>query len=320
MVMSPPNRITNDKIEERRDVPGPEACMRKHHKLRDESGTNEKSGDLRGGNKFVSRQKGLAGEVVIEHSCGLQSAPKEEAVTEQGMNCSRAGSYEGKLQVRESAFMGRGYAALSLLLMFAMSVGKISYAQQPSASASPGQQSTATVADSKILVLLVGTVDSRKVKAGDVVKGKTALVSHLKDGTLIARGSKAVGHVVQAKARARGDTESSLKIVFDKIEVPGGHEVELSGFIGAVAPPLPPADNPWAGIGYGSIDQSVERPPTPHMDPKPVPLLNEQSGGVLGLKNLQLEDGVLSSDQKSVKLEDGSQLMVQAQIGSSRPD
>jgi hypothetical protein len=211
-------------------------------------------------------------------------------------------------------------AAPCLLLGIAVCVGNISFAQQDRASESAGQQSTPMAPNSRIPVFLVGTIDSRKLKAGDVVTARTALVSHLKDGTLIPRGSKVIGHVVQAKARGKGDPESSLKIVFDKIDVAGGHNVMLNGFICAVAPPLQPRDNPWAGIGYGSIDQSLEKPPTPHMDAKPVPLLNEQSGGVLGLKNLQLEDGVLSSDQKSVKLEDGSQFMIQAQIGASRSE
>jgi hypothetical protein len=49
-----------------------------------------------------------------------------------------------------------------------------------------------------------------------------------------------------------------------------------------------------------------------------VPLLNEQSVGVLGIKSLRLgADGVLTSDQKTVKLDSGMQIMVQAQIVGS---
>jgi hypothetical protein len=48
------------------------------------------------------------------------------------------------------------------------------------------------------------------------------------------------------------------------------------------------------------------------------PLLNERSVGVLGIKNLRLgADGVLTSDQKTVKLDSGMQIMVQAQIAGS---
>ena len=40
--------------------------------------------------------------------------------------------------------------------------------------------------------------------------------------------------------------------------------------------------------------------------------------GVLGVKNLRLgADGVLTSDQKTVKLDSGTQIMVKAQIAGS---
>ena len=56
----------------------------------------------------------------------------------------------------------------------------------------------------------------------------------------------------------------------------------------------------------------------PTFAPKAVPLLNEQSAGVLGIKNLQLaSNGILTSDQKSVKLDSGTQIMIQAQIGGN---
>jgi hypothetical protein len=46
-----------------------------------------------------------------------------------------------------------------------------------------------------------------------------------------------------------------------------------------------------------------------------IPVLNEQSAGVEGIKNLGLsDDGTLTSGEKSVKLEHNAQLVLRAQI------
>ena len=47
--------------------------------------------------------------------------------------------------------------------------------------------------------------------------GRIAADLRLKDGTTIPLGSKVTGHVTEAKARSKGDAQSALGIVFDKI-------------------------------------------------------------------------------------------------------
>lgn len=206
-----------------------------------------------------------------------------------------------------------------LLLAIALCLEKDAPAQQSSPSASQSGQATGQkVTNQAIPVFLANAIDSRKLKPGEEVNGKTATTLRLKNGTVVSRGTKIVGQVMQAKARSKGDAESSLKIVFDKINLQGGKELAITGVIQAVAPPPNPGGNPWAGVDYGSVDQALEKPANPHMEQKPVPILNEQSEGVFGIKNLQLgADGVLTSDQKSVKLDSGTQIMVQAQIASN---
>jgi hypothetical protein len=205
------------------------------------------------------------------------------------------------------------------LLAIGLCLTRDASAQQSSPSSSQtGRGTEQNATNQAIPMFLANSVDSKKAKPGEQVTGKMATTLRLKDGTVVSRGTKILGQVTEAKARSKGDVESSLRIVFDKISLPGGKDLTITGVIQAVAPPPKPGESPWAGVGYGSIDQSLEKPPTPHMDPKALPILNEQSEGVLGIKDLQLgADGVLTSDQKSVKLDSGTQIMIHAQIGGN---
>jgi hypothetical protein len=78
-------------------------------------------------------------------------------------------------------------------------------------------------------------VDSKKCKPGDAVNGRTTEAVKSEGKTVIPKGSKLVGHVTQASARAKGEAESSLGIVFDKTILQHGEEVPLSVAIQALA-------------------------------------------------------------------------------------
>jgi hypothetical protein len=204
-------------------------------------------------------------------------------------------------------------ACTFMLLAISLCYHKDAAAQQTQQPAS--QQK---VIKAEIPVFLAKSIDSKKLKSGEEVDGKIAVNLQLKDGTTISQGAKVVGHVTQAKARSNGDAESSLGIVFDKIDLPGGKDLAMTAVIQAVAPNPNAGANTGGGIGYGGMNEMIEKPPTPQFNPPSTPLLNEQSVGVLGIKNLQLgADGVLTSDQKTVKLESGTQIMMQAQIAGS---
>lgn len=82
---------------------------------------------------------------------------------------------------------------------------------------------------------LSSPVDSKKCKPGDAVNGKTTEAVKAEGKTVIPKGSKLVGHVTQASARAKGETESSLGIVFDKAILKNGEEIPLNAAIQALA-------------------------------------------------------------------------------------
>jgi hypothetical protein len=175
-------------------------------------------------------------------------------------------------------------------------------------------------------VELAKSLDSKKLKEGDTVTGRVAGTLHLKDGTLIPAGSKVTGHVTEAKARSKGDASSALGIVFDSISISGGKNLAIKGVLQAVAanPNGNPEQAPPGVIGPGmmSHDQGgspgTSAPPTPTANPNQGagrPVLTGQSKGVVGIHNLELgQDGVLFSNGKEVRLDSGTQFMVQVEI------
>ncbi|MFZ0957578.1 MAG: hypothetical protein WAN60_14620 [Candidatus Sulfotelmatobacter sp.] len=186
-------------------------------------------------------------------------------------------------------------------------------------AAPPSSQSPAAgqkVTQILIPASLTSSVDSKKKKAGEEVVVKTAGNVRLADGTVISRGAKIVGHVTEAKARSGSNTQSSLGIVFDKINLSDGKTLTITGVIQAFAPN--PNPDQGEGVNYGGMNQTLQHStPTAGGTSPVIPILSEDSVGVQGVKNLQLgSDGVFKSDQKTVKLDYGSQVVLRAQIAS----
>jgi hypothetical protein len=110
-----------------------------------------------------------------------------------------------------------------------------SAAAASSASAQNGQANAALASGSAINAELTSPVDSKKAKAGDPVSAKTTEAVKSDGKTVIPKGTKLVGHVTQASARAKGESESALGIAFDKAVLKGGQEVPLNVAIQALA-------------------------------------------------------------------------------------
>jgi hypothetical protein len=201
------------------------------------------------------------------------------------------------------------FTALTLSIM----VGKVPAAQaamQPSAaqSASGTGKSHGT-----FTVELTKALDSKKVKVGDAVEAKLTGGITLPNGTPVARGTNLVGHVTVATARSSGGSDSTLGIVFDKIARSGGEDTPINGVVQAAAPnPNADVGTGGSGVDYGNTMKAAgANPPNPDASRPPVKLLNEQSVGVLGIKNLQLgPDGVFTSSGKEVKLDSGTRILL----------
>ncbi len=176
-------------------------------------------------------------------------------------------------------------------------------------------------------VKLDKAIDSRRLKEGDTVVCKTVTPIHSRSGLMIPTGAKVIGHVTQAQARSKGDSESALAIEFDKIEYARGEDVPMKGTLQAVAPSLGdagldtsagPPQLSVSSAGRGNSNGNSP-PPTGSMQiagPRSgTPILGPASQGVLGMKSLQMDaNGVLTSPGKEVKLEGGTQIMIRAEI------
>lgn len=103
------------------------------------------------------------------------------------------------------------------------------------ATAQNGQANAGLASGTTFNAELTSPADSKKCKPGDAVNGRTAEAVKSEGKTVIPKGSKLVGHVTQASARAKGEAESSLGIVFDKAILKNGEEIPLSVAIQALA-------------------------------------------------------------------------------------
>jgi hypothetical protein len=104
-----------------------------------------------------------------------------------------------------------------------------------SASAQNGQANGSLATGTAFNAALSSPIDSKKSKPGDPVTAHTTEAVKSEGKTVIPRGAKLLGHVTQASARAKGESESSLGIVFDKATLKNGQEIPLNAGIQAIA-------------------------------------------------------------------------------------
>jgi hypothetical protein len=105
-----------------------------------------------------------------------------------------------------------------------------------SSSAQAGQNSAQLANGTAMQAVLSQPVDAKKNKPGDTVTAKNTQAVKSDDGQVIVpKGSKLVGHVTEAKARGKGESESALGIAFDKAILKNGQEVPMNATIQALA-------------------------------------------------------------------------------------
>ena len=135
------------------------------------------------------------------------------------------------------------FAVVAVALLTGVSLAQGTAASQTNATASQNSSaSTAQASDSgqiaagtTIRAELAKSVDAKKAKQGDEVVAKTTEDVKSNGQVVIPKGSKIFGHVAEAKAREKGESESTLGIAFDKAIVKGGREIPLNATIQALA-------------------------------------------------------------------------------------
>ncbi|MGD0932707.1 MAG: hypothetical protein ABR902_18835 [Candidatus Korobacteraceae bacterium] len=196
------------------------------------------------------------------------------------------------------------------LLAIAAGLGQSAPATQPDSGAS-GKSVHGVIS-----VSLAKSIDSKKLKEGDEIPTKTLGTLRTSDGVTIPNGSMVIGHVTQATARSKGDPTAALGIAFDKIQVPGGKDMMIKGTLQAVGP-NPNESGPETGAAGGNSlhagNGSTAAAGT-GLGLQPGQgggkMIDPHATGVVGIKNLQLENSVLTSTGKEVKLDSGSQMVI----------
>ena len=101
-------------------------------------------------------------------------------------------------------------------------------------------------------------IDSKKSKPGEPVTAHTTEPVKSGGKTILPKGTKMMGHVTQASARANGQADSQLGIVFDKAVMKNGQEMPMNVAIQALGAASGNAsaatDNmelPGGGAGHG---------------------------------------------------------------------
>lgn len=107
-----------------------------------------------------------------------------------------------------------------------------------SQNASAGTGDMAIPSGTKVPAVLDRSVDSRKCKEGDEVVAKTTADVMSNGKVIIPKNSKLIGHVTEASAKANGQSDSKLGIVFDKAMLRNGSTVPMQARIQALAAPM----------------------------------------------------------------------------------
>ena len=209
----------------------------------------------------------------------------------------------------------------TVLFLAAVCVG------QTSAPASSPSPSPSPVGHGAFPVKVTKTLDSSKLKQDESVELETAGSFKLPDGTLVPKGSKLEGRVVSAKARSKGDSDSQLALVFNKLDIQGGKLLALKGAVQAV---YPPADEPMGpnmatagtsgggsarGNGGDATGLTNTRTGMETQTSSSALVVDNKATGVQGVHDLDLDsNGVLTSKGKNVKLGSGVRLVVRVEI------
>jgi hypothetical protein len=104
-----------------------------------------------------------------------------------------------------------------------------------STAAQAGNNSASLASGTTMNAALSRPVDAKKNKPGDPVMARTTQATQSDGQVVIPKGTQLVGHVSQAQARSKSQSESALGIVFDKAILKNGQQVPLNVTIQALA-------------------------------------------------------------------------------------
>src|SRR3954470_4474242 len=215
-----------------------------------------------------------------------------------------------------------------LSVILGLSLTGLAQAAPPAAASTSAQPAAVAVPFIVLRGALNKGLNSKSASVGQAFVVKTADPLKLSNGAVIPADSDVTGHVLQSTARANGAQESTLTLTFDTLQPKGSDKpLPIRGIVQAITGPAPTAG--LAPVVGDMSRESVGGGPTGARMPSDQlhgnasvggggTELNERSTGAVGLKGITLtaapvngvDGSMFYSADKSVKLEDGSRVML----------
>jgi len=108
-------------------------------------------------------------------------------------------------------------------------------ASKASTNSNSGNNSASISNGTKIDATLATSLDAKRSKPGDEVEARADQDVKEDGKVVLKKGTHLVGHVTQAQARAKGQTQSQLGIMFDHAVLKNGQQVPFNATIQALA-------------------------------------------------------------------------------------
>jgi hypothetical protein len=89
---------------------------------------------------------------------------------------------------------------------------------QTSSAASTRNKSITLDSGTRVAGELQNTIDARKARVGDQVVLKTTQAIKSQGRTVVSKGSRLVGHVTEVSQKSKGNSESRVGLLFDRLE------------------------------------------------------------------------------------------------------
>jgi hypothetical protein len=135
--------------------------------------------------------------------------------------------------------------------------GSRSTSAQANGAALSGPNSLALSKGTTMNAALASSLDVKKNKPGDRIEARTTQDVKQDGKVVLRKGTRLVGHVTEAQARAKDQTQSQLGVVFDHAELRNGEQVPLNASIQALAAAQSTAqasgDDDLIGSGGGAV-------------------------------------------------------------------
>ena len=148
---------------------------------------------------------------------GVGTAAAQNSVSAQSSTSAQS---QGSVKADKSGAQASGYGSAST---------------STSGSANAGKSSADISNGTKIDATLANSLDAKKNKPGDRVEARTTQDVKQDGKVVMKKGTRLIGHVTEAQARTKDQSQSQLGIVFDHALMNNGQEIPLNATIQALA-------------------------------------------------------------------------------------